>query len=357
VFDRLTQLFHGGNPLSITIELLVIFGGVMLILRFLQGTRGAGVFKGIIVLIAVLVLGIRFAGLFSETFSRLRFLSEGLLGTIAIFMLVIFQPELRQAMVRIGQTMSPSERRRIDPVVDALEGAVEFLSRNQFGALIVIERGTSLAGLAAQGVIVDASMSAELIESIFWPSSPLHDLAVVIRGEKIAAASVQLPLADPVAGMKLGARHRAAMGATLESDCVVVVVSEENGLIRFAERGELSQPIQFDEFAVGLRRRLSRGLRRPQQRTLFGRFISKVGGLDAPMLNLPDHSEHSELNAAATLAAAQEEERAQHEDDTLNHEDGEHEDGEHETDQAGNDNNDARATDSDTDDRSNRRNT
>ena len=253
--------------------------------------------------------------------------------------------------------MSPSERRRIDPVVDALEGAVEFLSRNQFGALIVIERGTSLAGLAAQGVIVDASMSAELIESIFWPSSPLHDLAVVIRGEKIAAASVQLPLADPVAGMKLGARHRAAMGATLESDCVVVVVSEENGLIRFAERGELSQPIQFDEFAVGLRRRLSRGLRRPQQRTLFGRFISKVGGLDAPMLNLPDHSEHSELNAAATLAAAQEEERAQHEDDALNHEDGEHEDGEHKTDQAGSDNNDARATDSDRDDRSNRRNT
>jgi len=152
--------------------------------------------------------------------------------------------------------------------------------------------------------------------------------------------------------MKLGARHPAAMGATLESDCVVVVVSEENGLIRFAERGELSQPIQFDEFAVGLRRRLSRGLRRPQQRTLFGRFISKVGGLDAPMLNLPDHSEHSELNAAATLAAAQEEERTQHEDDALNHEDGEHE-----SDHADKDNDDERATDSDRDDRSNRRNT
>ena len=246
MFDRLTQLFHGGDPLSIAIELLLIFGGVMLILRFLQGTRGAGVFKGIIVLVAVLVLGIRFAGLFSEAFPRLRFLSEGLLGAIAIFMLVIFQPELRQAMVRIGQTMSPSERRRIDPVIDALESAVEFLSRNQFGALIVIERGTSLAGLAAQGVSMDAAMSAELIESIFWPSSPLHDLAVVIRGEKIAAASVQLPLADPVAGMKLGARHRAAMGATLESDCVVVVVSEENGLIRFAEGVDLEPGVLAD---------------------------------------------------------------------------------------------------------------
>ena len=350
MFDRLTQLFHGGDPLSIAIELLLIFGGVMLILRFLQGTRGAGVFKGIIVLVAVLVLGIRFAGLFSEAFPRLRFLSEGLLGAIAIFMLVIFQPELRQAMVRIGQTMSPSERRRIDPVIDALESAVEFLSRNQFGALIVIERGTSLAGLAAQGVSMDSAMSAELIESIFWPSSPLHDLAVVIRGEKIAAASVQLPLADPVAGMKLGARHRAAMGATLESDCVVVVVSEENGLIRFAERGELSEPIQFDEFAAGLRRRLSRGLRRSQQRSLFGRFISRVGGLDAPMLNLPDHSEHSELNAAATLAAAQEEERAEREEERMNPDDSEvesHEDGD--------DGDEKSQNKSDFDDRENRR--
>ncbi len=320
----------------------------MLILRFLQGTRGAGVFKGIIVLIAVLVLGIRFAGLFSETFSRLRFLSEGLLGTIAIFMLVIFQPELRQAMVRIGQTMSPSERRRIDPVVDALEGAVEFLSRNQFGALIVIERGTSLAGLAGQGVAMDATMSAELIESIFWPSSPLHDLAVVIRGERIAAASVQLPLADPVAGMKLGARHRAAMGATLESDCVVVVVSEENGLIRFAERGELSQPVQFDEFALGLRRRLSRGLRQPTQRSLFGRFIRRVGGVDAPMVNLPDHSEHSELNAAATLAAAQEE-RAQIEHSEDYFKDNDHHRG-------GDDAHEVDPTNSDSDDRPNRRN-
>ncbi len=132
----------------------------MLILRFLQGTRGAGVFKGIIVLVAVLVLGIRFAGLFSEAFPRLRFLSEGLLGAIAIFMLVIFQPELRQAMVRIGQTMSPSERRRIDPVIDALESAVEFMSRNQFCALIVIESGTSISGLSTKGVSMDASMSA-----------------------------------------------------------------------------------------------------------------------------------------------------------------------------------------------------
>ncbi|MCE9620159.1 MAG: diadenylate cyclase [Planctomycetes bacterium] len=316
MFDRLTQLFHGGQPVAIAIELLVIFVGVLIMLRFLQGTRGAGVFKGIIVLIAVLVLGIRFAGLFSESFSRLRFLSEGLMSAIAIFMLVIFQPELRQAMVRIGQTMSPSERRRIDPVVDALEGSVEFLSRNQFGALIVIERSTSLAGLVAQGVVIDARISAELIESIFWPSSPLHDLAVIIRGERIAAASVQLPIADPIAGMKLGARHRAAMGASLESDCVVVIVSEESGHIRFSERGDLSEPVDQEDFAAGLRHRLSRGLRRPKQRSLLGRFVSKVGGIDAPIMVQPDHTIHSEVNAQATMAAA-----AEHEEDAHEHHD------------------------------------
>jgi diadenylate cyclase len=303
VFDRITQLFHGGQPLAIAIELAVIFAGVLVILRFLQGTRGAGVFKGMIVLVAVLILGIRFAGLFSESFARLRFLSEGLLSAIAVFMLVIFQPELRQAMVRIGQTMSPSERRRIDPVVDALEASVEFLSRNQFGALIAIERGTSLAGLVSQGVVIDAAISAELIESVFWPSSPLHDLAVIIRGDRVAAASVQLPIADPVPGMKLGARHRAAMGATLESDCLVVVVSEENGQIRFAERGELSDPVPTADFADRLRQKLSRGLRRTQQRSLLGRFASRVGGIDAPIIEHVDASSASETNAQATLAA------------------------------------------------------
>lgn len=290
MFDRIFQLFRGSDPLSVAVELAVIFIGVLIVLRFLQGTRGAGVIKGAIILVAVLLLGIRFAGLFSESFSRLRFLSEGLLGAIAVFLLVVFQPELRQAMVRIGQTIAPSQRRNLDPLVDSLDEAVEFLSRNRFGALVVIERGTSLAGLASQGVQIDARINAPTLESIFWPSSPLHDLAVVIRGERIAAASVQLPLADHPEKIRLGARHRAAVGVTEESDALVVVVSEENGAIRVAENGKLSEPIKQVDFADVLREKLSRPKRRGQGTTI-GAIFGSLGGLDASALPTPGIAE------------------------------------------------------------------
>jgi diadenylate cyclase len=306
VFDRLFQLFRGSDPLSVAVELSVIFVGVLFVLRFLQGTRGAGVFKGAIILVAVLLLGIRFAGLFSESFARLRFLSEGLLGAIAVFLLVVFQPELRQAMVRLGQTIVPSERRNLDPLVDSLDEAVGFLSRNRFGALVVIERGTSLAGLAAQGVQLDARLTAPVLESIFWPSSPLHDLAVVIRGERIAAASVQLPLTDETFAVRLGARHRAAVGVTEECDALVVVVSEENGAIRLAESGKLSDPVPHADFAEQLRTRLSRPKRRGQG-SLLGAIFGSVGGVDAPVLPTPGlNDEPASIVEAATEAAAAE---------------------------------------------------
>ena len=301
MFDRLFQLFRGSDPLSVAVEMVVIFAGVLVVLRFLQGTRGAGVFKGAIILVAVLLLGIRFAGLFSESFARLRFLSEGLLGAIAVFLLVVFQPELRQAMVRIGQTIVPSERRNIDPLVDSLEEAVEFLSRNRFGALMVIERGTSLAGLATQGVVMDARVSAAALESIFWPSSPLHDLAVVIRGERIAAASVQLPLTEESGRQRLGARHRAAVGVTEEFDALVVVVSEENGSIRVAENGRLSDPVPQAEFADLLRRKLSRPRRRGQQ-SVIGAVVGTLGGVDAPALPTPGIDEPAPVPAPEPTA-------------------------------------------------------
>lgn len=306
MFDRLFQFFRGSDPLSVAVELSVIFVGVLFVLRFLQGTRGAGVFKGAIILVAVLLLGIRFAGLFSESFARLRFLSEGLLGAIAVFLLVVFQPELRQAMVRLGQTIVPSERRNLDPLVDSLDEAVGFLSRNRFGALVVIERGTSLAGLAAQGVQLDARLTAPVLESIFWPSSPLHDLAVVIRGERIAAASVQLPLTDETFAVRLGARHRAAVGVTEECDALVVVVSEENGAIRLAESGKLSDPVPHADFAEQLRQRLSRPKRRGQG-SLLGAIFGSVGGVDAPALPTPGlNDEPASIVEAATEAAAAE---------------------------------------------------
>ncbi len=258
MLESFGQLFRGNEPVAIAIELAIIWLAVYLVLRFLRGTRGAGVLKGVIVILAVLILSLRFAGTGSDTFARLRFVAEALVGTLAIAIVVIFQPELRSALVRIGQSRwlgGTSARYR--EVVVVLDEAVEFLSRNQFGAIIVIERGVPMGDIVRTGVPVDAQVSARLLESIFWPNSPLHDLAVVLRGDRVVAANVQLPLADASAvPARLGSRHQAALGVTLESDAVVVTVSEQTGEIRISSAGTLSSPIAYDDFADALRRAL-----------------------------------------------------------------------------------------------------
>ena len=122
---------------------------------------------------------------------------------------------------------------------------------------MVIERSGRLGGLTENGVQLDALITSRLLETIFWPNSPLHDLAVVIRGDRVVAASVQLPLAETGAvADQLGSRHRAAVGISTESDCLVVIVSEERGEARLSEYGSLSQPIPMSEFKTVLLERL-----------------------------------------------------------------------------------------------------
>lgn len=251
-------ILRGHNPLEIIVELAIIWACVWLILRFLRGTRGAGVIKGFAVIIVVLTLFIQVLGEGSEAFGRLRFISDKLLGLLAILLIVVFQPELRQAMIRVGQTRwfsrsNPQTRQLVDDISEA----AGFLSKNQFGAIIIIERNVGLGGIMEGAVLLDASLTPRLLESIFWPNNPLHDLAVIIRDGRIAAANVMLPLAE--AGPKLsslGSRHRAAVGITLESDCIAVVVSEENGMIRLAESGNLVGPIQREDLTEELLKRL-----------------------------------------------------------------------------------------------------
>jgi diadenylate cyclase len=159
-------------------------------------------------------------------------------------------------MIRLGEMFTRSGR-RTGQLVDEVDNAVRFLSKNQFGAILVFERSIALGSIVEGGVRLDAIVSARLVESIFYPNNPLHDLAVVVRGDRVLAANVQLPLAD--VGMvkaELGSRHRAAVGVTMETDAVVVVVSEERGTIRIAERGSLSPPIPADDLREELTRRL-----------------------------------------------------------------------------------------------------
>ena len=243
---------------EILLELAVIWAGVYLVFRFLQGTRGAGVIRGLGILGVILIL-LWLVLLNTESFNRLDVIFSRFLEILAFLLIVIFQPELRQAAIRIGQTkFLRGSRTAEDTTISAIAEAADFLSRNQFGAIIAIERNVQLGGLVEGGQHIDAAVSARLIQSIFWPSSPLHDLGVVVRNDRILAAGVQFPLAEEGSlPSNYGSRHRAALGLATESDCVVVIVSEETGRIGIAVNGGFEMQMNQEELRKRLRELLS----------------------------------------------------------------------------------------------------
>lgn len=239
------------------VELAVIWIVVWALFSFIQGTRGAGIIKGFVVLLLVLTVVVQLLTGQNDSFTRLDYLFHRFIELAAILLIVVFQPELRQAIGRLGDLWSMRRSGNVNTVVAEITEAVRFLSRSQFGALIAVERRSRLGGLVESGVELDARVDSRLLENIFWPNSPLHDLGVVIRDDRIVAACVQFPLAEEgMLAMHYGSRHRAGVGLSAESDAVVVIVSEETGKISIAERGRLQTDITIDEFSSALGARL-----------------------------------------------------------------------------------------------------
>ena len=261
MLERLSQLFQRIQTYpawQIVLEVGIIWLVVYAVVRFVQGTRAAGALKGILLLIVLATLIVRIVGQ-REAFHRLTFLYQTFLPLAAFSLVVIFQPELRRGIIRLGEAQL--FRRAgvgVGSVVDAVVEATQYLSKAKFGALIVLERESSLRGLIEGGTPIDGKVTSRLLQTIFFPGSALHDLAVVISGADIKAAGVQLPLADPedMPEPSLGSRHRAAVGLTKESDAIVVVVSEERGAISVAERGRLMQGLTPDKLREVLLARL-----------------------------------------------------------------------------------------------------
>ncbi|HEX8916785.1 MAG TPA: diadenylate cyclase CdaA [Humisphaera sp.] len=232
----------------IAIELVLIGMVVWWVVGFLRGTRGARMLRGISVVLVSLYL---IVGLLADSFGlgRLRFLYEKFLLFSSFAIVIAFQPELRRALMRLGETLPifRSFSDRIDEDVEALVEAATFLSRRKIGAVLAIERDTPLGLAEDNGTPIDAKLTADLINTIFWPNSPLHDLGVVISGGRIAFAGVQFPMAESgELERELGARHRAAVGMSQDSDAVVLVVSEETGDVSIAEHGRLIRKLTPD---------------------------------------------------------------------------------------------------------------
>jgi diadenylate cyclase len=222
------------------VDIALVAVTIYFILRLLRGTRAVQLIRGLLTLGALIVLT---QTLQLSTFNWI--LKQALLpGVIAL--IILFQPELRLALEQIGRGhifgagFGSMRREQITRLVDELVLSARQLSRERVGALVVIEREVGLNDVTQTGRRVDAVASADLLRTIFYPGTPLHDLAAVLRGERIVAAGCLLPLTErrDVRGL-LGTRHRAALGLSETTDAAVVVVSEETGAISLAVDGRL----------------------------------------------------------------------------------------------------------------------
>jgi diadenylate cyclase len=288
VLEALSQFYDTylrGNWTSL-IDIALVAFVIYWIFILIRGTRAVRIVIGL----SILYL----AYLFAERF-QLRLLSSlleagALVGLFAI--VVVFQPELRRALEQIGRVGSVnrffvgSEVKSAERVAREISRAARLLAGSRHGALIVIERDTGLHDLTAEsGIAIDADLRAELLVTIFYRGTALHDGAVVISGNRVTAAGVLLPLSQNVLDSeRYGTRHRAAIGITEQSDALVVVVSEETGSISLVMRGRIERNLTEDQ----LRRRIF-NLIRPQaprqavpflRRTLEGRW--RIGEAEAP---------------------------------------------------------------------------
>lgn len=244
---------------EVALELAVLWVIVYAVLRFLRGTRAAGALKGLLIILIGATLLVRVLPI-GEWLPRLSILHQNILSFVAIALVVTFQPELRRALIHIGErSIFWGHTANVRPVVDAIVQSATFLSKNKFGAIIAIERQVGLRESIETGRMLNADVSAHLLNAIFWPNSPLHDMGVVIRNDKIVAAGVQFPLAEPgeLRDPSLGTRHRAAVGLARVSDALIVVVSEETGAISIADGRRFDRWLTPDALREELLKRLA----------------------------------------------------------------------------------------------------
>ena len=235
------------NTLRNVLDISLVFVIVYVVLKLLRGTRAVPTVVGMV----ILALLYWFAAV--QDLSTLEFVLRYAVGFIGIAIIVLFQSEIRQALIYFANRLRfPILKRQRGQfggsVYDEIVLAVTTLASQKTGALIVIERNIGLRNFIDAGVQLDAKLSYDLLVTIFHPSTPLHDGAVVIQNERLAAASVFLPLTkNPEVSRELGTRHRAAIGITEGSDAISLVVSEESGLITYVEAGKVHRNLDTSQ--------------------------------------------------------------------------------------------------------------
>ncbi len=241
------------------VDILVVAFLIYQCLMVVRGTRAGHILAGILVMVLLYAAAL-WAGL-----EALRSVLSFIVPYLGIAIIVLFQSEIRRTLARIGrkQWFGLAGGFRAPESSSEVLMAIERLSETKTGALIVLERDIGLRTFVESGVAMDAHISRDLLLSIFQPPMPLHDGAVIIQKERIAAAACFLPLTtNPAVSLKLGTRHRAAIGITEETDCLSLAVSEETGRISAAAFGELSQGLSLDEVGQRISRHFGAERRR-----------------------------------------------------------------------------------------------
>lgn len=235
------------------IDILIVAVIIYELLLLTRHTRGSALLKGLFLLLVIILIS-SLMGLKSLNWLLLAILQNG-----ALVLVILFQPELRKALERMGRSriLTKGNRRNVDEerdtVIAEIVQTVVDLSRRRVGALLVFERQTGLEDVIETGTRLNAEVSAPLLENIFEPNTPLHDGAAVIRDDQVIAAACILPLAEASGvSRELGTRHRAAVGISENTDAAVVVVSEETGIVSMARDGALKRPLSTDELKIFL---------------------------------------------------------------------------------------------------------
>ncbi|MDY7010205.1 MAG: diadenylate cyclase [Planctomycetota bacterium] len=273
LFKAITNYIHRlatYDLMVVIVEMLLIGLVVWWAVRFLRGTRGESLVKGVVVILVAVYLCILLLPK-DRGWDRIEFLYGKFLLFAFVAVVVAFQPELRRALGQLGRApMFGGLHRYVEENITALVESAGYLSRNKTGAIIAVERKAALGGLMESGVLLDAELTAGLLNTIFFHGTPLHDMGVIIQRGRVAAAGCQFPLAESEdVDASLGSRHRAALGLAQETDAVVIIVSEETGRISIAADGQLHIGLDADNL-----RELLRAMLMPRRRKWLPGWIT-----------------------------------------------------------------------------------
>ena len=265
IWQQITQFFTTYNWITDTLDILSVALFLYFIIRLVRDSRAEQLLRGILVLLVL------YAVAYLVGLTTVQYLLKAVFDNGLLLLIVVFQPEVRRALEQAGHSRGGISRflgglNSVDnaayidqwnKAIEATADALDILQKQKMGALVVMERGTKLGEIVRSGTIMEAEPSAALISAVFYNKAPLHDGAMIIRDGKVYAAACILPLSDNLQiSRELGTRHRAGVGMSENSDAVVIILSEETGMISVAEGGELERNFTHDTLVKTLADRI-----------------------------------------------------------------------------------------------------